>query len=179
MKGREKVGPDQGRLFMANHASFFDLIILGGFLPGFTRGLEASEHFSWPVWGTMIRKIGMIPIDRSSGAASMRSVKRSVGEIGNGMSILILPEGTRTLTGRMLPFNRLPFYMAKKAGCPIVPVGLKGTFRLKNKKSWLLRPGRVDMTFGDAISTEEVEEKSSEELMEIVRSRIADLCGEA
>ncbi len=176
--GRERVDADRARLFMANHASFFDLLILGSYLPGYLSGIEASEHFSWPIWGTMIRRLGMIPIDRSSGAASMRSIKKASEKIKDGVSVLILPEGTRTTSGRMLPFARLPFHLAKKSECPITPVGLKGTFKLKNKKSWLLRPGRVEMNFGETISAEEVAEKSSDELKEIVRSRIAVLCGE-
>ena len=173
-RGLERVDPKAPHLFMANHSSFFDFFILAAYLPGFSRGLEAAEHFSWPVWGLFLRKVGMLPADRSSAAASMRSMKHAAEKIREeGMSILILPEGTRTLTGRMLPFKRLPFYIAKEAGCDIVPIGIKGTFRIKNKSSWLIRPGRADIIFGDPVDVQTVGEKSPAELAELTRDRIA------
>lgn len=177
-EGREKVDPRLSHLYMANHASFFDFFILAGYLPGNTRGLEAAEHFSWPLWGAVLRRIGIIPIDRSNPRASLASINLAAERLRNGYSILILPEGTRTRDGRMLPFKKLPFKLAKKGGTDIVPVGLTGTFGIKRKTSWLLRPGKVIMRFGDAIPAEVIREKGMEELMEIARDRIAGLVGE-
>ena len=180
--GLEKIAPDERHVFMANHASFFDFFILGAYLPGLTRGMEAAEHFSWPFWGIFLRRSGMIPIERSSAAASMRSLKAAAAKVKDGASILVLPEGTRTRDGRMQKFNRLPFTIPKDAGCDIVPVGLKGMFRLKNKLSWMLRPGPVEMHFGEPIDAETIRETIAagglKALAALTRERVAALCGE-
>jgi len=167
-------------VFMANHASFFDHFALAAYLPGLHRGMEAGEHFSWPIWGTFLRKAGFVAVDRSSAAASMRSMKQAAAKVADeGVSMLILPEGTRSRDGKMLPFNRLPFSVPRAAGCPLVPVGLKGTFRIKNKNSWLLQPGRIELTFGEPISADDVQNLSAKELAALTRDRIATLIGEA
>ena len=72
-EGREEVDSSRCYVFMANHASFLDFFLLGGYLPGNTRGLEAAEHFKMPVWGTVLRRLGIIPIDRSNPRASSPS----------------------------------------------------------------------------------------------------------
>ncbi len=166
-------------VFMANHASFFDHFTLAAHLPGMHRGMEAGEHFSWPIWGTFLRKAGFVAVDRSSAAASMRSMKQAAAKVTDeGASMLILPEGTRSRDGKLLPFNRLPFSVPRTAKCPLVPVGLKGTYRIKNKNSWLLRPGRIEMIFGEPIPPEEVQDLSTKELASLTRERIAALIGE-
>lgn len=166
-------------VFMANHSSFFDHFVLAAHLPGTHRGMEAAEHFSWPVWGTFLRKSGFVAVDRSSAATSMRSMKEAAAKITDeGASMLILPEGTRSRDGKMLPFNRLPFSVPRTAGCNLVPVALEGMFRVKNKNSWLLRPGRVTMTFCETISAEDVKNLPPRELAAITRDRIAEVIGE-
>jgi len=176
--GLDKVDKTKAHVFMANHASFFDLFILAAYLPGKHRGMEAAEHFSWPIWGRFLRRVEMVPVDRSSAAASMRSMREAAKKVREGASILVLPEGTRTRTGRMLPFNRLPFYVPREAWCDIVPVGLKGTFWIKNKNGWLLSPGRAEMVFGEPVDAKTVRTTDMKELVQMVRDRIAALCGE-
>jgi 1-acyl-sn-glycerol-3-phosphate acyltransferase len=175
LEGREAVDLNRTHLFMSNHASFFDMMILAGWLPGRRSGIEAAEHFSWPVWGAWLRRSGMIPIDRSNARASLRSLKLAAERLKNGWSVLILPEGTRSKDGKMLPFRKLPFKLAKMGETDIVPVGLEGTFQIKAKTSWMLKPGVVHMRFGEVIPEEEVREAEMEALMEKTRERIAAL----
>jgi len=177
-EGREAVDLSRSHLFMANHASFFDMLILAGWLPGKRSGLEAAEHFSWPLWGSWLKRSGMIPIDRKNARSSMRSLKAAAEKLKNGWSVLILPEGTRSRDGKMLPFRKLPFKLAKMGEADIVPVGLNGTFGIKAKTSWLLKPGVVHMRFGEAIPEEVVRETDTEVLMELTRERVASLVGE-
>lgn len=175
LEGAETVDLSRSHLYMANHASFFDMLILAGWLPGKRSGIEAAEHFSWPLWGTWLKKSNMIPIDRSNARASMRSVKGAAQRIKDGWSVLILPEGTRSRDGKMLPFKKLPFKLAKMGETDIVPVGLVGTFEIKAKTSWMLKPGVVHMMYGEVISAEEVKASDTVALMEKTRERIAAL----
>jgi 1-acyl-sn-glycerol-3-phosphate acyltransferase len=90
-------------------------------------------------------------------------------------SIVILPEGHRTLDGSLGPFKKLPFHLAKQAGIPVIPIGLSGLFRLKNKGSWLVRPSPVKIKFGQPIPPEKIESLSTEELRDFIREKIQDL----
>jgi 1-acyl-sn-glycerol-3-phosphate acyltransferase len=178
VEGMEKVDRSAGHLYMANHSSFLDFFVLGGYLPPDTRGLVATEYYKVPLWGRFLKKTGLIPIDRSNPKASLASIKRAAEHLRNGTSILVLPEGTRTRDGRLLPFKKLPFKLAKLGGVDLVPVGFLGAFEIKRKTSWLLKPGKIIMRMGDPIPPGRIAEISLNELMEETRDQIARLVGE-
>jgi 1-acyl-sn-glycerol-3-phosphate acyltransferase len=174
-EGAENIDKNKTYLFMSNHESLFDIPLLEGYVPTFVRGVEALRQFKWPVYGWAIRRVGNIPIDRKNIHASITSMKITEKILKKGKSIIILPEGHRTLDGNLGPFKKLPFHLAKQAGVPVIPIGLSGLFQLKNKGSWLIRPRPVTIKFGQPISPEKVLSLSTEELRDYIREKIQDL----
>ncbi len=174
-EGMDNIVPGRSRLFMSNHASFIDLFVLAGYLPGYKLGIEAAEHFSWPVYGFFVKRIGMIPIDRSNVRASIRSIGKAAEFLHKGISMLILPESTRSTDGKLLPFKKLPFKLARMGKAEVVPVGLVGTFDFKPKMRSRIEPRQVILRFGEPISAEKVTEMDTSRLMEMTRERIAGL----
>jgi 1-acyl-sn-glycerol-3-phosphate acyltransferase len=174
-EGAENVDKNKTYLFMSNHESLFDIPLLEAYVPTFVRGVEALRQFKWPVYGWAIRRVGNIPIDRKNIHASITSMKITEKILKKGKSIIILPEGHRTLDGNLGPFKKLPFHLAKQAGVPVIPIGLSGLFQLKNKGSWLIRPRPVTIKFGQPISPEKVLSLSTEELRDYIREKIQDL----
>jgi 1-acyl-sn-glycerol-3-phosphate acyltransferase len=175
VKGAERVLKKRTYLFMANHVSLFDIPLLGGFVPGIIRGVEATRQSSWPLYGLAMRRMGNIPINRRNVFEAMKSLKRARSRLGQGRSLVILPEGHRTLDGNLRPFKRLPFHLAKEAEVEIMPVGISGLFTLKPKHSWLIRPTPLTIAFGPPIPVEEVRRLSARELRDLTRSRIERL----
>jgi 1-acyl-sn-glycerol-3-phosphate acyltransferase len=155
-EGSENVEPQKTYLFMCNHSSLFDIPLLEAYIPTFVRGVEALRQFKWPVYGWVIKRLGNIPIDRKNIHASIRSMKTTEQSLKGGMSIVILPEGHRTLDGNLGAFKRLPFHLAKQAGVPIFPIGISGLFQLKQKGSWLIRPRPVSIKFGEPMDVETI-----------------------
>jgi 1-acyl-sn-glycerol-3-phosphate acyltransferase len=102
-------------------------------------------------------------------------MKITENSLKKGKSIIILPEGHRTLDGNLGPFKKLPFHLAKQAGVPIIPIGLSGLFELKHKGSWLIRPRPIAIKFGQHIPPEKIDTLSTEELRDFVREKIQDL----
>ncbi|NQT65085.1 MAG: 1-acyl-sn-glycerol-3-phosphate acyltransferase, partial [FCB group bacterium] len=119
------------------------------------------------------------PIERNNIYASMRSIKKANKLLDKGTSIAILPEGTRTLTGEMQPFKKMPFTLAKKAGVDIIPIGLSGLYKLKPKGSWHITPSTITINFGDPITSEEVNDLSVEELRDKIYDSIKSLVTES
>ncbi|MDH4218211.1 MAG: 1-acyl-sn-glycerol-3-phosphate acyltransferase [Candidatus Aminicenantes bacterium] len=119
--------------------------------------------------------MGNIPIDRKNIHASITSMKKTEKILKKGQSIVILPEGHRTLDGNIGPFKKLPFHLAKQAGVPVIPIRLSGLFELKHKGSWLIRPRPVKIKFGSPISSEKIQSLSTEELRDYIRGKIQDL----
>jgi 1-acyl-sn-glycerol-3-phosphate acyltransferase len=174
-EGTESVAKNKTYLFMCNHQSLFDIPLLEAYVPTFVRGVEALRQFKWPVYGWVIRRMGNIPIDRKNIHSSIKSLKITEKILKKGKSIIILPEGHRTLDGNLGLFKKLPFHLAKQASVPVIPIGLSGLFELKNKGSWLIQPRPVTIKFGQPIPPEKIQTLSTEELRDYVREKIQDL----
>ena len=80
------------------------------------------------------------------------------------MSIAILPEGHRTLTGEMSSFKKGPFHLARGAKADILPFAITGLYDYHKKGSFLLKPGDVSVNIGRPILYDEFEDLSIEEL---------------
>lgn len=175
VEGEENVIPNQTYLFMSNHVSLFDIPLLGAYIPTFVRAVEALRQFKWPVYGWAIRRLGNIPIDRKNIHASIRSMKKTERVLKKGKSMAILPEGHRTLDGRLGPFKKLPFHLAKQAKVPIIPIGLSGLFQLKSKDSWVIRPRPITIRFGRPVTPEKIEKLSKDDLNFFIHNQISAL----
>jgi len=174
-EGADQISSGQNYLFMANHESLFDIPLIEGFIPTFLRGIEASRQFRWPVYGWVIRRLGNISIDRKNIHSSIRSMKKAADYIRSNKSLIVLPEGHRTLDGKLRPFKRLPFHLAEQVEIPIIPIGFSGLFRLKNKGSFLIRPSKIFVRFGEPIDTATIRSLSADELSALVREKILQL----
>ena len=167
--GLEKIDPDKTYIFMANHVNIFDGFILYGYIPNFIRGVELEDHFTWPVWGTLTKRVGNIPISHKNTKEAVESLNTAADVISEGTSIIILPEGHRTRDGKLQPFMRGPFRLAKNAEVDIIPIVMKGLWERKSVKSKIVRPGPVEILFGDPVTSELYRELSDKELKDMVR----------
>lgn len=175
VSGLQQVEPGQTYLFMSNHVSLFDIPLLGGYIPGIVRGIEADRQHKWPIYGLVMRRLGNVPIERGNIQSSVSTAKKTINLLKNGRSMIILPEGGRTTDGQLKPFKKLPFFMAKQAEKEIIPIGISGLFELKSKKSWIIKPTTIKITFGNVITVEQSKTLSTLELREFVRNEIKQL----
>ena len=173
--GAEKLRPQTTYLFMANHVSLFDIPLLGGFVPGLLRGVEARRQHRWPLYGWVMGRLGNIPIERENIHQSITAIRTTETRLNGGLSIIILPEGHRTLNGQLKPFKKLPFFLAKKIESELVPIGLSGLFTLKRKGSWLIQPTPLKLNIGDIISREQIDTMSVIDLRDYVKAKIKAL----
>ncbi len=175
VEGAEKLDQNKNYLFMGNHVSLFDVPLLGGFVPFLVRGLEADRQFKWPIYGWLVRRIGNIPIARENIFSSIKSIRQIGKKLEKGKSMIIMPEGHRTLTGEIGTFMKLPFFIAKQAKIELVPMGLSGLYSLKKKGSWLISPNTIKLKFGKVITIEQLDEMSTVQLRDFTKQKISEL----
>ncbi len=169
-EGRDRVPVDRPVVFMSNHESWVDIPVLLAAIPIQVRFLAKKSLFSVPFLGWAMRSMGFIPVDRENRRTAIKSFDSAAQRIRSGRSVLIFPEETRTTSDDLLPFQRGGFLIALKGGLPIVPVGIEGARRALPKHSYLLRPGRVTVRFGDPIHTAGRGVTAKTEIMEEVRA---------
>jgi len=175
VKGVENIDLSRPYLVMSNHQSLFDLFAIPAAIPICMVGVEAAYHFSLPLWGTLITRWGCIPIVRKDLAQAVKSLDKARKTLARGCSIIILPEGHRTLTGKIQEFKKGPFFLALQAKADILPFSFSGFYRYNNKHSWHLNPGKILVRIGKPISYESYKDLSVDELRDLVRDTIVGL----
>ena len=178
VRGRSHIDPGQTYLIMGNHQSLFDLFVIPAAIPLVFTGIEAAYHFNIPVWGYLIRKWGCIPIQRGNLAAAKKSLARARATLESGLSIAVLPEGHRTRTGRLGPFKKGPFHLARQTRASILPFGIHGLFDFQQRGGFLLRPGSVRVTIGRPMAYQTYAHLSVEQLRDRVFHTIQALSRE-
>jgi len=169
---------DRAYIFMANHASFIDMFVLGAIMKGKFTGVMAEEQMNYPFWKTIVNRFQAIPIRRRDRESAIASIKLAEDRLQRGYQVGILPEGTRTLIGKLGPLKKGGFHMALNTGAPILPIGIEGSFRFKPKTTLLLRPGPVIVRIGTVIPPERYRQMTMEAVMEEVRQQLLVLTGE-
>lgn len=125
--GREHMLPHETYLVMSNHQSLYDIPVLFHVIGPNIRMITKEELFRVPIFGKALHAGGFISIDRSNRMAAIRSLDAARALLAGGTHVWIAPEGTRSRTGKLLPFKKGAFYLALESGLPILPVTLSGT----------------------------------------------------
>ena len=169
--GVENVDPQKQYVVMMNHVNIFDGFLFISRFPGKARGVEEESHFNWPVYGLLIRRMKMIPINRKSGIKAMTGLKKAAELIQKKkeFSVAVLPEGTRTITGKLGNFKKGGFLLALEAGLEILPMIQMGSFKIKRKKTRIIRPGKIDLVFEKPIPTTGYSKDNIKELIDKTR----------
>ena len=178
VEGAEQIDLHNTYLMMANHQSLFDLFVIPAAIPLCFTGVEAAYHFSIPIWGYMVKKWGVIPIERHNLTKAIASLDRAKEAIENGMNLCILPEGHRTLTGKMMPFKKGPFHLAKAAKADLLLFGVNGLYDFQSKGRFDLTPGKVVVKIGKPIPYHRVKEMDIDEIRSYCFKEIQRLSGE-
>lgn len=168
----ERIRAGEPRIFVCNHVSWFDVVSVAGSLP---RGkfVAKAELGRVPVFGSGMRALGMIEIERTNRKSAFASYELAAQRIRTGVPVVVFPEGTRGFSYTLRPFKKGPFVLAITAGVPIVPVAVHGTIEVMKKGTWRVRPGVVDVHFLEEVPTDSYSYEDRDKLAAIVRDRMA------
>lgn len=156
-------------LFISNHVSNLDPAALFAALPRIAVILK-KELRSIPLLGYVMELGSFIYVDRRDRAARKAAMEQAVQTLKDGVSLLVFPEGTRSLDAQMLPFRPGPFSMAIESGRPIVPITVHGARELMPKGTLKIRSGEVTLIFHTPVETAGLDSAARATVMERVRS---------
>ena len=166
-------GGRQPAIFMSNHESHLDVPVMISSLEVNAVFIAKQELKRVPFLGQIIWFMNFIFIDRKDRTQAIDSLQKAAARIREGQSVVIFPEGTRTLDGHLRNFKKGGFALALDAGVPIVPAAMRGGFKVLPKGATRVNPGHYALVFGEPVYPAAL--PSREALMEEVRSRIEAL----
>ncbi|MEV0437292.1 1-acylglycerol-3-phosphate O-acyltransferase [Nocardia sp. NPDC050413] len=165
--GAENARAPRPAVFLFNHQSQFDVIIVPKVLDGGVTGIGKKELRSHPLFGPLMRFVGVTFIDRSDTERAKAALAPVVSTLREGLSIAVAPEGTRSYTRGLGPFKKGAFHIAKQAGVPVIPIVIRNAGDIAWRDSPIARSGVVDVailppidvsTWNPAAMDEEIEE---------------------
>ncbi len=137
VEGREKIDQKKAYIIIPNHQSLLDIVFFN-MLRHRLRWVSKKEIFSVPVVGWEMRMVKYIELIRGNKASVIRMMEQCVESLQDGISVVIFPEGTRTLTGAIGKFKTGAFQLAVKTDKPLLPVLIDGTGEIMPKKGGII-----------------------------------------
>ena len=138
VEGREHIRPGVPYVMVSNHQSLVDILVLFRLFRHF-KWVSKIENFRVPLIGWNMRLNRYIPLVRGNRDSVVRMMRECEVTLAGGSSVMIFPEGTRSLDGRMRAFKTGAFELALRTRAPILPIALDGTARALPKRGYLLQ----------------------------------------
>lgn len=166
--------PERCAVFCQNHVNMLDGQLACATIPHEFGGLFNYWHTWLPGYGWIMSLAQGIRVYPKSKGGTARITEQARDRAKRGISILAFPEGHRTRTGKVGPFKRGSFFMARDAGLPVVPMCVRGMFEVNQAGSKLFKPGDITVYFGKAIETAGLTDEQIGELAERMQQIHAD-----
>lgn len=172
--GSENLPQNQSVVFISNHQGNFDIPILLGYIDKPKAFIAKLELLKMPFISTWMRHMKCVFMDRSDVRQSLRTIQTAAEYIKQGYSMVIFPEGTRSKGAQMGEFKPGSFKLALKAEAPVIPVTIKGSYRIMEQNGFLIRPAEVEVFLGEAIPTKGLSKEQASNLPDEVKKIIEE-----
>lgn len=152
--GQERIPKDQPVLYVANHRSYFDILLISVRCKNLTGFVAKKEMDKFPILNIWMRYIYCLFLDRENIREGMKTILKAIEYVKNGISMVIFPEGTRNKAQNdleLMEFHEGSFKIAQRTGCPIVPIAMNNTAEIFENHIPVLKPCHVIMEYCEPI----------------------------
>ncbi len=178
--GEENLWTSRPCIFVFNHQSKADVMILAKLIRRDMGGVAKKEVRDTPVIGKLMELAGTVFIDRANARSAIKAMAPLIDAIKvDGKSIVIAPEGTRTLSPKLGPFKKGAFHMAIQAGVPMVPIVIHNAGDVAPKNEFLMRPAKVRVEVLPAVDTSNWSVRTMNDHVAEVRGMFLEALGQA
>jgi putative phosphoserine phosphatase/1-acylglycerol-3-phosphate O-acyltransferase len=170
--GEEHLWAQRPAVFVFNHQSKADVIIAAKLLRRDIAGIGKKEIKSEnPLIGRVLEMGGVVLIDRANSKNAIEAITPLVDVMRNeGKSVVLAPEGTRTVSPRLAPFKKGAFHIAMQAGVPMVPIVIRNAGDVAPKGDFVFRPAMVEVEVLPPVDTSSWRPETVDEHVREVRN---------
>ena len=164
--------PRRPYVVVANHESYADIFLISH-LPWEMKWLSKAEIMRLPIMGWMMRMAGDIPVTRGDSRSRAEALNGIRDRLAKKVSVIVLPEGTRSPTRELLPFRDGAFRIAVESGLPVLPIAVAGTRNAMAKGSFRFNRAVAEARVLEPVETTGLTRDDIPRLRDDVRDRIA------
>ena len=170
--GVENVPKDIPVVFISNHQSNFDIALFMSYIDKPKGYIAKIEMKKIPILRTWMEYMNCVFMDRSNIRKSAEAIVEGVNIIKSGHSLVIFPEGTRSKSDKLGEFKAGSFKLATKSKAPILPVTIKGSYKLMEANNNKIKPAEVELFIHPMIETKNLTKEEADTLPEKVKNII-------
>lgn len=173
--GLENVPDDKTVMFVSNHQSDFDIMVILGCIPVQKAFVAKKELGKIPLLGFWMKRVHCLFMDRDDMKQSMQTIIKAYEQLKEGYNMVIFPEGTRSKGGPVKDFKAGSFKPAIKAKVPIVPITMDGTYKVMEANPHkMIKPAEVNIVIHPPIETADLTKDEIKALPAKVQKIITD-----
>ncbi len=177
VKGIENI-PDETVLYVGNHRSYFDIVVLYTIVSGLTGFVAKVEMKKIPLLNIWMGYMNCLFLDRNDIRQGLKTILQGIELMKSGISMCIFPEGTRNKNQdecELMPFKEGSLKLAEKSGAPIVPVAIHRADYCFEKSKPRIKKNTVTVEFGDPVFVSELDKEERKFLGAKVRENIISM----
>ena len=173
--GKRNIPREGGALLLANHQGFLDPILIAVKLNrpisymAKAELFEKGRFFKW-----LIEALHAFPVKRGTG--DIGAIKQAIGRLEEGYLLNMYPEGTRTKTGELGPILPGVAVIVRRAGVPVIPVIIDGSFNAMPKGAKFPQKCRIRIYYGEPLK---VEGLKGPEIVELIGRTLKQMLADA
>lgn len=180
VKGEEHLWSHRPAVFVFNHQSKADVVIVAKLLRRDIAGIGKQEiKKENPLIGTVLEMGGVVLIDRANAKSAIEAITPLVDIMRDeGRSVVLAPEGTRTVSPKLAPFKKGAFHLAMQAGVPMIPIVIRNAGDVAPKGDFVFRAATVDVEVLPPVDTSKWRPETIEDHVREVRNMFARALGQ-
>jgi len=179
VKGEEYLWEQRPAVFVFNHQSKADVVICAQLLRRDIAGVGKKEIKKMPIIGKVLEMGGVVMIDRGDASSAIKAMKPLIDVMRKeGKSVVLAPEGTRTISPKLTTFKKGAFHLAMQAGVPIVPIVIRNAGDVAPKGDFVYRPATVDVEVLPPVDTSDWTPETINEHVHLVRNMFLKALGQ-
>ncbi|MEM7610135.1 MAG: HAD-IB family hydrolase [Pseudomonadota bacterium] len=177
--GEEHLWSQRPAVFIFNHQSKADVVIVLKLLRRDLAGVGKQEIRNIPIIGQVMQLGGAVLIDRKNTRSAVAAMRPLVDIMQTeGKSVVMAPEGTRTVTPKLNPFKKGAFHLAMQAGVPVVPVVIHNSLDVAPKGDFVFRPAKVRVDVLPPVQTDDWHKDTIDVHVAEVRNQFLEALGQ-
>ena len=180
VKGKHHLWSHRPAVFIFNHQSKADMVIIASLLRADMAGVGKKEIRDMPVIGKVLELAGVVMIDRANSASAIEAMAPLVAAMRDeGKSVVLAPEGTRSISPRLGAFKKGAFHLAMQAGVPIIPIVIRNAGDVAPKGDFVFRPATVDVEVLEPVETRHWQAADLSSHVQEIRNKMLTALGQA